>query len=871
MSTSEKTAATPKADAPLIENRFALRRKMSTTALADVYWADDLFTPTQGEQDHIVLLILVAPTISNIPGFSKAWSAIMSRPAPPALSYPNILDWGNDGASYWFTCANTQGTLLSEYFNELDKRGLSPDQAFAITETVSHALNNVQAGAFGYFEPGTTLKTDSGYVLLNAPLAKVMHSLLLQQTGVRSPLALHSAWLSPSVAVGDIPVTEDDSFAMASLYQTLMLLLPPYGQQSTLTAVARGTPAAANPKLKPEAQQILSQALSLQRNQRPENPEALLKGLNRKNHRKLLLPIAALAAAGVVVYASYHLISKFNGLLHEPTQVVQTTAKPTPQAIANTATTEPVMGTNDAATPPSEAVSLVNEASNKPIEPTSPELAPTAQDTVTPPAAVETANLSPTKTEPSTAVVADEVQATTAAPVALDTQTVAPTTNVKANAPTPPTETVANASNTEATTGLSATAQAEVTQMILKATDAFNAGNITGTEGTLALLRQVWAIDRQDPNARALLNKVIAQQQQQTENRINLNKTDEAKASLVQTDDLIREFTLTDRIEEQVRLESQIEIREREQREAGDLIQQAKVAIKRGELTKEDGTNNALAHLNKLMFILPNNPEGRALLEEVVQTRQEQIKRNLDRNKLSKAGTYLDETSRLIRKYNLTGQTRTQASLERDYRQATEAVIQARAAEQAAPMPAPDLEPSDATEQFVQQEVSVEPATIPVPPSAEGERYVTPVDDLTVLNQAAPTTDPQVIEQQQPIVNSEAVPAQEESLQNQAAPRPQRPRPTAVVVEPSQAASVQAVESMVKEALQPVAIQEVVPQQNQAVSVEQAQPEELPAESVIQVPASAPVEAGIVNQGVLDTEGTAAPPTEAEIPDSERR
>ncbi|MFZ1386427.1 MAG: hypothetical protein WBP46_00085 [Thiolinea sp.] len=857
MSTSEKTAATPKADAPLIENRFALRRKMSTTALADVYWADDLFTPTQGEQDHIVLLILVAPTISNIPGFSKAWSAIMSRPAPPALSYPNILDWGNDGASYWFTCANTQGTLLSEYFNELDKRGLSPDQAFAITETVSHALNNVQAGAFGYFEPGTTLKTDSSYVLLNAPLAKVMHSLLLQQTGVRSPLALHSAWLSPSVAVGDIPVTEDDSFAMASLYQTLMLLLPPYGQQSTLTAVARGTPAAANPKLKPEAQQILSQALSLQRNQRPENPEALLKGLNRKNHRKLLLPIAALAAAGVVVYASYHLISKFNGLLHEPTQVVQTTAKPTPQAIANTVTTEPVMGTKDAATPPSEAVSLVNEAPNKPVEPASPELAPTAQDTVAAPAAMETAKLSTTETEPSTPVVADEVQATTAAPVvALDTQTVAPTTNVEVNAPlASPTETVANASNTEAINRVSATAQAEVTQMILKATDAFNAGNITGTEGTLALLRQVWAIDRQDPNARALLNKVIAQQQQQTENRINLNKTDEAKASLVQTDDLIREFTLTDRIEEQVRLESQIEIREREQREAGDLIQQAKVAIKRGELSKEDGNNNALAHLNKLMFILPNNPEGRALLEEVVQTRQEQIKRNLDRNKLSKAGTYLDETSRLIRKYNLTGQTRTQASLERDYRQATEAVVQARAAEQAAATPTSDLEPSNSTEQFVQQ-VPVEPATILVPQHAEGERYVTPVDDLTVLNQAAPA-DPQVIEQQQPVVNGDLIPAQiaEPALQNQAAPRPQRPQPTAVVVEPSQ----------------PVAIQEAVPEQNQAASIEQVQPEELPAESVIQVPASAPVAAGIINQGVLDTEGAAAPPTEAEIPDSERR
>lgn len=857
MSTSEKTAVAPKVDVALIENRFALRRKMSTTALADVYWADDLFTPTQGKQDHIVLLILVAPAISNIPGFAKAWSGIMSRPAPPAVSYPNILDWGNDGDSYWFSCANTQGTLLNEYFNELDKHGLSPDQAFAITETVSHALNNVQAGAFGYFEPGTTLKTDTGYVLLNAPLAKVMHSLLLQQTGVRTPLALDSVWLSPSVAVGDIPVTEDDSFSIASLYQNLLLL----GQQSTLTAVARGTtPVAANPKLKPEAQQLLSQALSLQRNQRPENPEALLKGLSRRNHRKLLLPLATLAAAGVVVYASYHLVSKFNGLLNEPTQIAQTANLPT----ANTPTTEPIVGKTDSATLASEAVTLAHEPPAQPTEVATSE------------AVAATSNTN------STVAVENEGQINTpAVPVTQDTQTPASNTSVELSTTMTATNPVIAVPSTamSAATTTSTAAQAEVTPLILKATEAFNAGNTSGADGALPLLRQVWAIDRQDPNARALLNKVIAQQQQQTENRINLNKTEEAKASLAQTDDLIREFTLTDRIEEQVRLESQIEIREREQREAGDLVQQAKAAIKRGELGKEDGNNNAVAHLNKLMFILPNNPEGRALLEDVVQARQEQIKRNLDRNKLGKTGDYLEETSRLIRKYNLTGQTRTQASLERDYRQATEAVAQARTeTEQTATRSNATTANSDV---ISQPQAGIQQQVIIVPPPAEGERYVTPVDDLSILNQPNPAAGTQIAEQPAQLnANAQAVPESARAIppavQNQAPPRQVRPRPTPqVAIEKVQNPPAQTVENLVNEQVEQTPAQQIAaPEQNQSTTVEQVQPEELPAASVIQAPQATPVQvpAGTINnQGILDTQIEAAPPTEEEIPDSERR
>lgn len=874
MSISEKTAAAPKVETPLIENRFALRRKIASTALADIYWADDLYTPTQGEKDHLMFLILATPSITSLPNFTKAWTEVMSRPAPPAASYPNITDWGHAEHHYWFSCPQIQGSLLSEYLNEADKSPLTADQALQITKAVSHALNNVQAGAFGYFEPGSTLQTEASYILLNAPLAKVMHLLLRQQTGVRAPLALHSPWLSPSVAVGDLPVTEDDSFSMACLYQRLVGRHLPYGQEDTLTALAHGTTATIYPKLKTETRELLSQALSLQRNQRPENPEALIKALERKNYRKLILPVAVLAAAGVVVYASYHLISKFDSLLNEPNSTTQAATSTLPTTQANTATVAtplpPTAHNTDQPKAPSEALSLVNEtATPVPVPPTPP----TGTD------AASTNTAKPTATEPSTITQTEtQTELATPAPTELNTASSNTPNTATSTLETSTTETatetatasdstaaLANPSATPVENNASNQESDEITALILKATTAFNANINTPPTETLNLLRQVWSIDRQNPNARALLNQVIAQQQQQTETHLNLKRLTEAKQSLTQTDDLIREFNLTDRIEEQVRLENQIEIREREDKEAAELIQQTQAALKRGNLTKEDGADNASAHLNKLMFILPNHPEGRELLNELVQLRQAQIKRHLERNRLTRAGSALEETSRLIRKYNLTQQTKTQASLEQDYRQAIEKQ-QAQAAANQTPETETDLV---LTGQEANEQATTEAYPIIVPPSVEGERYVTPNDDLTVLNQTPPSAEPvmgQAISTEMSIQNPELVAPMPAPIQTQT--RSMRPRsaPTQPDIEEIEGGPAQLEQPL---PTNPPAVIQPIMTEPTAPIIPQA--EELPAEVVLPAPATAPIDAGLINnQGVLNAQDLVAP-TEEEIPDSERK
>ena len=842
MSILEKTAAAPKVDMPLIENRFALRRKIASTALADIYWADDLYTPTQGEKDHLMLLILATPSIISLPGFAKAWSAVMSRPAPPAAAYPTITDWGNADTHYWFSCPQTQGSLLSEYLHELDKHKLTPDQALQMTAAVNQALNNVQAGAYGYFEPGATLHTEASYVLLNAPLVKVMHLLLRQQTGVRAPLALHSPWLSPSIAVGDLPVTEDDSFSLASLYQMLVGQQLPYGQESTLTALAHGSTATIYPKFKTETRELLSQALSLQRNQRPENPEALLKGLGRKNYRKLLLPLAVLAAVGVVVYASYHLVSKFNGLLNEATVSPQTAtnANPSTPEAPNSPTQ---VNKTDQATPATDTLSLVNETTSqtpKPLTtPTSPVVTPNTNALTAPPAEAQTT----TQAELATATPATNTPSATETAAATNTAASSSTTTVT---PQPPGSAETNPSN-------SAT---DVTPLILKATAAFNANQNTGNAETLNLLRQVWSIDRQNPNARALLNQVIAQQQQQTESHLNLTRLPEAKQSLAQTDDLIREFNLTDRIEEQVRLETQIEIHERETQEAAELIQQAQTALKRGNLTKDDGTDNATAHLNKLMFMLPNHTEGRELLNELVQLRQAQIKRDLERNRLTRADSALEETSRLIRKYKLTNQTKTQTSLEQDYRQAV-AAQQA----QTAPSQTPETE-ADSNLVVTDQDTPEQPMLL-VPPPVEGERYVTPNDDLTGLNQVAPTID-QAIITEVTVQNPESTPPRPA-----AAARPPRPQSAPVQQGSEEIEGGPAQLEVLEQTSPPIVIQPTINEQPRPIAT---QTEELPAEVILPAPPATAIDAGIINnQGILDAQVITTPLTEEEIPDSERK
>ncbi len=775
----------------LIQQRFALRRLIAETALADIYWANDLHGISHSTPEAIVLLLLVKPALSSTAGFHNTWQQLLARPAPPAEAYPTISAYGEDQGVYWLAYANITGSLLSETLQALDERGMPLEQALTTAEAIALASSSVQAGAFGYLEAGAIQHTGQHCIILNAPLVKILHQLLSQNAGKRQPLALHSASISPSAAVGEIPLTEDDTFSVACLLYHLLNANAPYGQ-STLTAAARGDLPASTRKLNKQGKEILRNALALQRNQRPENPDQLIQAIRKQHKRKLFFPLALLAAAGIATYASYHLLSKVETLFdtiapatqtQENASSAQATSIVTPESAAQTQTPdqEPVAATQPAPdAPPDTTVELVNE--------------PAAEEPDTPaPAEIVTEADSPIE-EPS---------ATSAQPVATDAPvettevTIAEPEPESATAETPPEEPPAatetavaeDTGNTEEPAVDAVTEAADSTQEIQRLTQQARASLTTDTAASLSLLREAWLLDKQNATTKDLLNQLLKRRQQQAENQIQANRVDDAKQTLADNDQLIREFILTDRIQDQVRLESLAEIRVREQEQAAELLDQARLALQRGHLSSEDGNDdNALSHLNKLMFMLPGNQDGQRLIAQVVSTRQKDIQQALERGELEQAGTYLGETERLIRKYKLNNLQAAQAKLDADYLQATtapatvETITPEQPASEQPPAATVLLPPADGTPVPTEGveildmpvEASTEPVLVPPEPAPMPVPEVVPTPVL-----AAPAvTSPSPILAPTPAPAATAAPQQQEQTARPVLPTPtQAPAP----------------------------------------------------------------------------------------------
>ncbi|MCB1639586.1 MAG: hypothetical protein KDI15_12150, partial [Thiothrix sp.] len=93
---------TPEKDEPhLIDLRFSLRRLITPTALADIYWASDLHQGGENGQEHPVILLLVKPELARLPGFNPAWTEVLRRPSPEVEGYPALLAYGIDDSGYW--------------------------------------------------------------------------------------------------------------------------------------------------------------------------------------------------------------------------------------------------------------------------------------------------------------------------------------------------------------------------------------------------------------------------------------------------------------------------------------------------------------------------------------------------------------------------------------------------------------------------------------------------------------------------------------------------------------------------------------------------------------------------------------------------
>ncbi|MEB4592854.1 hypothetical protein VSS37_17885 [Candidatus Thiothrix sp. Deng01] len=308
---NQPTLETSKAqDLPILQERYALRRCMAETALGKLYWAQDLKPAHEGDQINVLVFILL-PALAQNPVFEQVFGHILPTYQKPMPAMPQVTDDGKtaDG-SRWMVMRNIGGMLLSERLSELDERGMPVPDAMELLDGLASAIANQRPeGVYGYLEPGSVLLGGKIPCLLTAPVVAALRAAYNSNPTDRSRHTLHSGHISPEVLLGDLPVAEDDTFSIACIAYHLLQGETPFGKQSTLEATVRNISPVSIRKLRPDAWQTLQQGLNLKRSARQKNPAALLRTLQRKQKRKLLLPIAALVSAGAVAFSTYHLLS----------------------------------------------------------------------------------------------------------------------------------------------------------------------------------------------------------------------------------------------------------------------------------------------------------------------------------------------------------------------------------------------------------------------------------------------------------------------------------------------------------------------------------------------------------------------------------
>ena len=296
---------------PTLQERYALRRCMAETALGKLYWAQDLKQiQGNGEQANVLVFTLL-PALAQDPVFEQVFGHVLPTYQKPVPGMPQISDDGKtaDGTR-WMVMHNIGGMLLSERLAELDSRGMPMADAVELLDNLSTAVSNQRPeGVFGYLEPGAVLLGSTLPCLLTAPVVAALRMAYSSNPAERSRQTLHSGYISPEVLLGDMPTSEDDTFSIACIAYHLLQGERPFGKQSTLEAAVRNLSPASCRKLRPDAWHALQQGLSLKRASRPKTPATLLRTLQRKQHKKLLLPIAALVAASAVAFTTYHLLS----------------------------------------------------------------------------------------------------------------------------------------------------------------------------------------------------------------------------------------------------------------------------------------------------------------------------------------------------------------------------------------------------------------------------------------------------------------------------------------------------------------------------------------------------------------------------------
>lgn len=598
---------------PSIKGRYVLHHCLSTTSLMALYWAhDEQSVPDtapdsfSADANNNLLLAIINPGVAQLPSFENTLRTNWGYFAAPKSGQPHVVDYGKEpGGQLWFAMRDTNGLLLSERLQELDDRSLPADTAHRIAQGIYHTSQGLQDKPYGFLEPGIIQKSgDDNYKLLNAPIVRTLSQVLGQQH--EHKLALHSPYLSPSVAVGDLPTTEDDSFAIAAIFYELLTHQAPFAKRSTLEAAVHGDAPHTVKKLNEKQWQLLKNALAFQRSPRPTNPDVLLKQLSGKQRSKLLYPVAAVLALGITAFAAYHLVQKVDVLL--PSDTTASTAQLAPDVTSITSSNTSSDTTNPLNTPPTPPTVAVD-------------------------APQPTANIE-----------------TTTDTILTDNTDVATTEN-----------TTENETNNTINELLEKARQAIADKQLI----ADDKQQATAT----TYLQALFAKAPEHEGAQTLLNELISEQHKQAKAALEAKDYTQAEQQLETTDALISEFALADFLIPQARLEATLESKLHKQTRVDQYLERAQAAMQRDKLMEgDDEGEGAIDYLRALMLEAPDHPEGQKLLKDIVDRQHRQARTLMRKKELAEAREVLDSSQRIIGRYRFDELAEKQLQLEDDYR-----------------------------------------------------------------------------------------------------------------------------------------------------------------------------------------------------------
>lgn len=744
--------------------RYGLRRCMAETALGKLWWAcDQQQQDSEGEACN-VLIFTILPALAQNSVFEQALRQVLPSYQKEAPSQPQITDNGKEeDGTRWLAIRNIRGMLLTERMQELDDRGMPQAQAINILEELSEAISHQRPeGIFGFLEPGIVLFGEGGYRLLNAP---VVTTLRLASNGIISHTGKHqsfqSGFISPEVALGDPATPADDTFSLACIAYNLLQGETPYGRQTTLEAAVRNASPATVKKLKPETWVSLQKGLSLKRSERQQTPTPLLAALKPKKPSRLPLVAAGLTIASVVAYASYHLLSGFMQEEKAQSQEMQ---------MSNPA----LLSGEQESSAPTANPALVGE--NTP---------PTQLDQESVDA--ETARIA---AENKSREEAETAARTEAERLAAEEEKRLADERSKAEAEAA----AAEAANAEAR-------QQEITKLLSSTKEAISKGKLlsSGNDGDSAAdyLFKIKELDAENPELKQLAASMVDDQHSEAANLLASGDYEGARGLLSDADKMITEFGLTDSLQRQVRLETQTEQGNREEQKIDQYLTSARNAVSYGNLVEGDSrSESAMAYISILMDEHPDNPEGKKLLREIVETQQDDTLNALRKNNTGEARKLLDGSQQLISKYMLDDMVEQQMALEKRFREtekmgifpASQEPENKEAKPQAAnsPRPAPQQRPEPRSEPAPVVETKPEPAPAIETPSATATPDIIPPTDA-VLPPVEVTVPPDV-----PVTEAFPPPGSAEPVSADLPPvqidipmvPPPAPEPEPIVVEP---------------------------------------------------------------------------------------